>query len=79
MRPEKTTTMHAVSERVAATLRAAPAAASGPARRFGTGRRRLRRLWHHVWPVALTLLVFATLIVGAIALRVAIWVPLHRF
>lgn len=46
---------------------------------FGQGRRPIRRLWRQVYPVALTLAIFAVLIAASMALRFAIWVPLHRF
>ena len=46
---------------------------------FGQGRRRIHRLWRQVYPVALTLTIFAVLIAASMALRFAIWVPLHRF
>ena len=45
---------------------------------FGQGRRRIRALWRQVYPVALTLAVFAVLIAASMALRFAIWVPLHH-
>ena len=39
---------------------------------FVQGRRRVRTLWQHIWPVALTLAIFTVLIIVSMALNVTV-------
>jgi hypothetical protein len=45
---------------------------------FGQGWRRARELWRHVWPTAVTLSISGLLMIAAVALGIAVWVPLGR-
>ena len=79
MRPKMTMTFRASSES-GGSLPAADAQASRSRANhgFGQGPRRLRRLWRNTYPVIVTLTVFAVLTAASMAIRIAIWVPLHR-